>query len=247
MYSFDSKIRYSECDGNCKLRPDALMNYFQDASTFHSEDLGVGVNYLVPHNMIWVLVSWQIEIERYPVLGEVVEICTFPYDFKGFFGYRNFFMRTKEGEILARANTLWTLLSFDSMKPVQPPKEMLEKYPVEPKLEMNYSGRKIVVGDNGTMQEPIVVKKQHLDSNHHVNNTQYISMAMDCREGEAEITGLRAEYKVQAHLNDVLRPYVVADGEHTVVSLRNEEDAVYVNVEFTMRGTAGNDLGKEPQ
>ena len=56
MYSFDSRIRYSECDENCKLRLDALMNYFQDASTFQSENLGVGFSYLVPRNLVWVLV-----------------------------------------------------------------------------------------------------------------------------------------------------------------------------------------------
>ena len=127
MYSFDSRIRYSECDENCKLRLDALMNYFQDASTFQSENLGVGFSYLVPRNLVWVLVSWQVEIIRYPALGEEVEIGTLPYDFKGFIGSRNFCMKTKGGEMLAKANSIWTLLNFDSMKPALPPADMLEK------------------------------------------------------------------------------------------------------------------------
>lgn len=232
MYSYDSRIRYSECDDKCKLKLEALMNYFQDASTFQSEDLGVGLSYLMPRNLVWVLVSWQIEIARYPELGEQVEICTFPTSFKGFMGTRNFFMRTKEGEMLAKANTLWTLLNFDTMKPAMPPAEMLEKYPLEPKLEMRDAGRKIVIGENGEKQEPIVVRKHHLDSNHHVNNAQYVSMAVECLPEDFEIAGLRVEYKVQAHLNDVLVPYVVQDEEKIVVSLRDETDAVYVNVEF---------------
>lgn len=235
MYSYDSRIRYSECDGQCRLKLESLLNYFQDASTFQSEDLGVGLSYLMPRNMVWVLVSWQIEIERYPVLGEWVEICTFPYDFKGFMGSRNFFMRTKDGEILAKANTLWTLLNFDTMKPTMPPEDMLEKYPLEPRLEMNYAGRKIVVGEDGAKCEPIVVRKQHLDSNNHVNNAQYVSMAVECLPETFEIAGLRVEYKVQAHLNDVLVPYVVKNGDKVVVSLRDEQDTVYVNAEFTAR------------
>lgn len=209
------------------------MNYFQDASTFQSEDLGVGINYLLPRNLVWVLVSWQIEIERWPILGEHVEICTFPHDFKGFMGSRNFFIQTKEGEMLAKANTLWTLLSFDTMKPAMPPADMLEKYPVEPCLEMNYAGRKIAVGENGEKKSPIVVCKRHLDSNHHVNNAQYVSMAAEYLPVEFEMTGLRVEYKAQAHLGDVLVPYVVQEQKRVVVSLRNEQDTVYVNVEFT--------------
>lgn len=211
------------------------MNYFQDASTFQSEDLGVGISYLTPRNLVWVLVSWQIEIARYPQLGERVEICTFPYDFKGFMGSRNFFMRTREGEMLAKANTLWTLLNFDTMKPAAPPEDMLAKYPLEPRLEMNYAGRKILIGDKGEKQKPMVVCRQHLDSNHHVNNAQYVTMAVESLPEGFEIAGLRVEYKMQAHLNDVLVPYVVKDKEKVVVSLRDEKDAVYVNVEFMSR------------
>jgi len=199
MYSFDSRIRYSECDENCKLRLDALMNYFQDASTFQSENLGVGFSYLVPRNLVWVLVSWQVEITRYPALGEEVEIGTLPYDFKGFIGSRNFCMKTKGGEMLAKANSIWTLLNFDSMKPALPPADMLEKYPVEPRLDMNYEGRKITVNDGGACEDPIVVQRQHLDSNNHVNNAQYIIMAIQYLPQDFEVRNLRVEYKKQAH------------------------------------------------
>lgn len=231
MYSFDSRIRYSECDGNCKLRMDALMNYFQDASTFQSESLGVGFSYLVPRNLVWVLVAWQVEIYRYPALGEEVEIGTLPYDFKGFIGSRNFWMKTKTGELLAQANSIWTLLQFDSMKPVLPPADMLDKYPVEPRLDMNYEGRKVAVGDGGSYEEPTVVQRQHLDSNNHVNNAQYISIALQYLPEEFPIGHLRAEYKKQAHLGDVLVPYVIIEENKIIVSLRDDAGAVYVNVE----------------
>ena len=46
MYTFDSRVRYSEVgvDGNLTLI--ALLEYFQDCSTFHSEDIGLGMDYL---------------------------------------------------------------------------------------------------------------------------------------------------------------------------------------------------------
>ena len=43
MYAFDSRIRYSETDSEGYLTLDALLNYFQDCSTFHSEDVGLGI------------------------------------------------------------------------------------------------------------------------------------------------------------------------------------------------------------
>lgn len=235
MFSFESKIRYSECDASRKLSPEALLNYFQDCSTFQSETIGAGFDYLLSRNLAWVLASWQIVVHRYPRLMEEVVVGTLPYDFKGFLGSRNFLMKTKEGEMLATANSLWTLLDFSTMKPAIPTAEHLEKYPVEPKLDMEYAGRKIVVGNDGETREPIVVRKQHLDSNNHVNNGQYISIAGDYLPEGFDIYQIRAEYKKQAHLHDVFVPYVVTEDKKIVVSLRDENGAVYMNAEFTAR------------
>ena len=232
MYSFNSRIRYSECDSECLLRLEALLNYFQDASTFQSEELGAGFEYLTPRNLVWVLASWQIDIKRYPALGEKVVIGTHPHDFKGFLGSRNFCMLTEEGEVLAQANSLWTLLNFETMKPTVAPKELIDKYEVEPPLAMEYAGRKIRMDGEAAKEGAIIVRKQHLDSNYHVNNAQYVSMAVDSLPEDFVIGGLRVEYKKQAHLNDVLIPYVVKQEKRVMVSLRGEDDEVYVNIEF---------------
>lgn len=42
MYEMKARIRYSEVGTDGKLMLSALVNYFQDCSTFQSEDLGVG-------------------------------------------------------------------------------------------------------------------------------------------------------------------------------------------------------------
>lgn len=232
MYTFDSRIRYSELDCEGKLSMAALLNYFQDASTFHSQDLGVGVDYMKEKNMVWVLCSWQIVVEKYPHLGDCVTIGTVPYDFKGFMGSRNFVMYARDGERLAVANTLWSLLDLNTGKPIAPNKEMLEKYVTGEKLPMDYAPRKIVIPEGGIKLEPIVVKKHHLDTNNHVNNGQYVDMAMEYLPADFTIGQMRAEYKKQAFLNDCLYPYAAQDGDKCVVCLADEEGRTYVSVEF---------------
>lgn len=235
-YTFDGKIRYSETDSEGRLTLAALLNYFQDCSTFQSEMLGMGVKYMKEHHLVWVLSSWQIVVERYPMLCEDVQIGTFPYDFKSFMGSRNFFMKNKEGKYVAKANSLWSLLNTETMKPVAAPKDMVERYGLEPKLEMDYASRKIAVPEGGIQGEAIIVKKHHLDTNHHVNNGQYVTMAMDCLPEESVvkrgIRQLRAEYKMQAFLGDKMYPYIVEAEDGMIVSLRSEEGKPYVNVEL---------------
>lgn len=232
MYAFDSRIRYSETDSEGELTLNALLNYFQDCSTFHSEDVGLGIGYMKEIGQAWVLSSWQIVVDRYPKLGEKVKIVTLPYELKGFLGYRNFAMLDEEENYLAKANSLWSLLDMTTGKPVAVNEAMHKGYGIDEKLDMDYAPRKITVPEGGQMLEPIVVKKHHLDTNHHVNNGQYVSIAMEYLPDGFLIHQMRAEYKKQAFLDDVLYPCVVSVESGYVVSLRDEEGRPYVSVEF---------------
>lgn len=238
MYTFDSRIRYSEVDSEGRLTMAALINYLQDSSTFQSEDLGLGVEYLKETHLVWVLCFWQIIVERYPVLGEKVTIGTQPYDLKGFLGYRNFAMLDEKGNYIAKANSLWSLLNTETGKPTAVPEVMTERYTRAPKLEMEYSSRKIAVPGESVQQEPLTVKKHHLDTNHHVNNQQFLDMAMDFLPESFCIGQVRAEYKKQAFLHDVLIPWVTEEGGRTVVKLADEAGGAYMIAEFLRKEQA---------
>ncbi len=232
MYTFDSRIRYSETDSEGKLTMASLINYFQDCSTFQSEDLGLGLAYLKEMHMVWVLSSWQIAVERYPVMGERVTVGTLPYSLKGFLGYRNFFLKDERGEFLAKANSLWSLLDTGTNKPTAIPEAMTEGYRLEERLAMDYAPRKITVPAGGELREPVTVKQHHLDTNHHVNNQQFIDIAMDYLPEGFAIRQVRAEYKRQAFLGDILMPRVSQREDSVWVTLENQEESPYVVAEF---------------
>ena len=232
MYTFEGRIRYSETDSEGKLTMASLINYFQDCSTFHSEELGLGVEYLKAEHLVWVLSAWQIVVERYPGLCERVMIGTQPYDMKGFLGYRNFAMTDMAGNYLARANSIWSLLDTGTGRPVAVPEEMRKGYGLGERLEMEYAPRKSTVPGQGALHEPLVVKKHHLDTNYHVNNQQFIDMAMEYLPEDFCVGQVRAEYKKQAFLDDVLMPRVSQAGEKWYVALEDGEGRPYVTVEF---------------
>ena len=94
---------------------------------------------------VWVLSSWQIVVNRYPKLGEKVKIVTLPYELKVFLGYRNFAMLDEQGEYLAKANSLWSLLDVGTGKPVMVNEAMHKGYEIDEKLDMEYAPRKIAV------------------------------------------------------------------------------------------------------
>lgn len=235
MYQFQSRIRYSEIGENEELTLESLLDYFQDCSIFHSEDIGLGLSYLSEIHQAWMLSAWQICVNRYPRLCEEIIIGTAPYDFKGFLGFRNFEMKTTDGEVLAYANSIWTLMDAERMLPAKPDQNMLDGYVLGEKYDMEYAPRKISLPANAMPAESFLVRPHHLDTNHHVNNGQYVRMAMDFIPKDFFVTQLRAEYKEQAVLDDCVYPLVAKNKDATIytVSLNNENERPYCIVELT--------------
>ena len=98
MYSFSNRVRYSEVNSEKELTLPSLLDYLQDCCTFESEDFGVGVDYLAKEQVAWILSSWEIKVYRYPQMGQHIKVSTWPYAFRGFYGYRNFRIEGEDGE-----------------------------------------------------------------------------------------------------------------------------------------------------
>ncbi len=240
MYTFNSRIRYSEVDSKAVLTLESLIDYFQDCSTFQTQQGPATMQYLAQKNVAWVVNSWQIEIFRMPELCEEVTIGTLPHTLKGAMGVRNFFMDTIEGERLAIANSVWTLYDFKKGVPSRITEEIIETYPLDEKLEMDYKNRKITIPDGISYNgEEIVVRKHHLDTNNHVNNGQYIRMALDSIDHpNGNIISMRADYRKQALLGDILYPVIIkseaSDALTYTVSLNDNTGAPVCVVELEL-------------
>lgn len=235
MYTWDSRVRFSEIGEDKRLTLDGILNYFQDSSTFHSEDIGNGMEVVESLQRVWVLSSWQIVVNEYPKIGEHIKLGTWPYDFNRFLGGRNFIMYGDDGRVLAYANSLWTYLNSENGRPARVDDRILELYTLEPKYDMDYADRKIALPEEMTAQNAFPVEVYHLDTNHHVNNGQYVKMAGAYLPHGFEIAQMRAEYKKSALLGDMIYPKVAVETDKVVVSLDDKAGNAFTVVEFTKR------------
>lgn len=231
MYSFSTKVRYSEVDASLQLSYPSIINYFQDCSIFHSEDLGIGIDFLKEAHRVWLLNSWQIKIHRLPQFNETLNVNTWPYDFKSMFGYRNFTLTDREDNLLVAANSIWVFADTTTGRPVKPDPDYAARYPLDPPLPMESVPRKIEIPATGTAAAPIPVTVSHLDSNQHVNNGQYVAMASALLP-HADYRNLRVEYKKAAQLGDTIYPRISLQDEVCTVVLAAEDGTPYAVAEF---------------
>ncbi len=232
MYSFKSRVRYSEVDKEKKMDMYSIINYFQDCSIFQSEDIGLGLAYLEKNKRVWLMHAWQIIINRFPVLGEEITISTWAYDFNNMYGYRNFMIEDSHGQLTAAANSIWVYMNTESRRPAKITEREIQGYNSEKKIDMDYAPRKISITGNMTALTGFPVIRSNIDTNNHVNNGQYIKMAEEFLPNGYRIKQMRAEYRMSAVLGDIITPMVCKEENTYTVVLANTEGKPFTIIEF---------------
>lgn len=231
-YTFGSRIRYSELGQDGQLALGSIVNYFQDCSTFQSEDIGLGLKTLEARQRAWMLSAWQLDISRYPALGEQVTIGTWAYGFNAMYGFRNFMLADEAGNYLVKANSQWFLYDLTAKRPMKLTPEDCAAYGEEEKLDMEYLPRKVPVPKEYEALPSFTIRRFHIDTNQHVNNGQYVQMALECIPAGLPIKRMRAEYKKAAVLGDLVVPRLTAHENGFTVVLSDALGAAYAVVEL---------------
>lgn len=216
MYRYKEYVSYSHSDEEGHLRLGSIIDSFQDCSQLHSEVAGVSVDRLWEIHAGWQIVSWQIVVNRYPKFGEEIYVGTWPHNFNGVIGARNYVMETLEGERLVTANSGWVLVNLDTHRVMGIPKEIAECYEVEPAAEMEKVSRKVALPKDMDTLEKLLVPKRSKDTNGHMNNSYYVHFAGEHLPEERKVRQLRVEYKQGSYV-----------GEQLLLSGKWEEDKFY--------------------
>lgn len=232
MYTFDSRIRYTEINHfKGTMNPSSIINYFQDCSTFQSEDLNLGLSYLQDKKRVWLLASWNLQILNQGTLGDYITVGTWPYAFKGFYGYRNFIMRDNRNNVLSIADSIWVYMDVERGCPVKVPEDN-GGYVLEPAYPMEQKDRKIALPKDFVRLSSFPVIKSNIDSYNHVNNGQYIKMAEEFLPDSFIVSNMRVEYKIQALLGDIIYPRISHTDNKYYIVLDSKDQKPFAIVEF---------------
>lgn len=234
MYLMETTVRYSACGADRRTRLSDILDYLQDTCTFQAEELGVGLDFMQARQTAWVLNSWQADVIRYPVFGETIRISTWPYDFHGFLGYRNFKMEDADGNAIVLANSVWVFMDLQKNRPARIAPEVTAAYQTLPGLNMEYMDRKIpdTEADRSEEKEPFSVPRYFIDTNRHVNNAKYILLAEEFFPSGFQPARIRTEYRKPAVYGDVLYPFVSKRPRCLSVRLNGADGKPYTMMEF---------------
>ena len=243
MYTFKSTVRFSETGKDSKLTIPHLISYFQDCSTLHGNKAGLDRKKLIKMERAWFLSSWQIVINKRPGIDEKIEVETRAYEIRGFYGLRNFIMYNEAKEVCAYANSIWFDVDTKKGRPVKYEQKDGTGFEIDEEFPMEKADRKIIIPENADKTikgDRLKVRESHLDSNYHMNNREYVRIALDFMPDSFDIDDLRqirVEYKKAAVLDEIMVPvyYFDVENKKIFVSLENEAGENFAKVEFELR------------
>ena len=189
--------------------------------------------YFTEQNMAQLLATRQVEIVRVPEYKEELTVTTSVYGMKPMFGFRNTFIYDAQGKPCYKTWSMGAFVDKAVGKLKRVDDATIQSMTLDPKLDMNYKDRRIILPKNsGEVLEPIKVLRADIDYNKHMNNANYVRMAMELLPENFVISGLRVEYRVAAKLGDMLKPTIFksADGIIVSLSIGSEVSAI---IEFT--------------
>lgn len=232
MYEMNLRVRYSETDLLRRLHLHHLLDYFQDAATFHSIDLGLGKWGDYVEGRVWYLLAWDVTVYRYPIIGEYLRVVTDPYKMKGFYGYRRFFLKDEEDTVIATGESIWVLMDIEKKLPVRISEELTRLF-VKPESDGTIRiKRKLSEKGEWEKFSAFEITEIFLDSNHHVNNAFYVQWARMVLAEDLEISRLRVDYRQSSLEGDILHMYYCTDGNIHRVKFTNQNDVLIALVEM---------------
>ena len=209
MYSLNYRVTTSTCDSEGRLKLYSALQMMQDCSEMWIDSEPGVKQYFMEQNMAQLLATRQVEIVRVPKYKEELTVTTSVYGMKPMFGFRNTFIYDAQGYPCYKT---WSMGAF-----------------------VDKSAGKLKRVDDATiasMTLAIRVLRADIDYNKHLNNANYVRIAMELLPENFVVSGLRVEYRVAAKLGDCLTPtiYKIADGMIVSLSIGSEVSAI---IEFT--------------
>ncbi|CAK9145175.1 unnamed protein product [Ilex paraguariensis] len=200
---------------------ESILNLLQETALNHvwmSGLLGDGfgaTHGMMRNNLIWVVSRMQLQVDHYPIWGEVMEIDTW-VGASGKNGMRrDWLLRSHAtGLVFARGTSTWVMMNQQTRRLSKMPDEVRAeispwfiekqaiKYEIPEKIEKLDDKAKYV-------NSGLKPKRSDLDMNHHVNNVKYVRWMLETIPDEFledhQLSGIVLEYRRECGSSDTVQ------------------------------------------
>ena len=216
-----------EMDQQGRLSIVSAINYFQESAWRNAGALGFGFNDLALKGRFWILSRMYVEMYRYPLWGDAIQLETWPKGVESLFALRDFRFKSADGkELLGAGVTAWLIIDETTHR-LQRIDQVCGDMPIYPQHAVEHKLGKIALAPTMTPQARIVAGYIDVDVNQHVNNVCYLNWAVNNLPVDSKTITVRSaelNFLSEARLHHPIEILYGNDSEQAwICSLRNPD------------------------
>lgn len=228
--------RVNEYDKSGKLGLHSLIGLIEDIGAKHSDSVGDNIFESGLKGISWVLVEWNIKINRLPDYTKELYLETWPICKKAeLITKREFEIKDKDGNVYIAACEKLVLQDFNKQQLIKVTPEMLEKYVPEQELKNEFDFSKLREPESYDFEKQLNIRKTDIDFNNHVHNSYYLDYALDITENLEDVREIRILYKQPLKLGEkAIIKRKSEDGKHIVAIYKEDTLCTLVKIKTSL-------------
>lgn len=207
IFSKNFPLTAGDFDCYDRIKPYAVLNYFQEVAAAHSVILNAGYEDLLAQNKIWVLLKTRYQIESQPKLSKTLKITTWPLPAEKIYYGREYLIQDENENILIKGSSIWAILNLKTetvtLEKWKFPGTFVKQRLFEDKMVKDTSpAYSLKVGAHPVMPSEI-------DHNRHMNNAMFANVVYDTLDlgYDEEIRQMEIHFESQAKKGMVIETY----------------------------------------
>jgi medium-chain acyl-[acyl-carrier-protein] hydrolase len=190
----DFMVHSYETNLNGNLKLNCLVQWFSEIAWQHVKILKIGFDDLLSNNRFWVLLNYDIKINKLPKWQQIVKLKTSPSGIIDFYFTRDFLLTDNNGDILASASSTWLILNKQTRRIVIPKGEEFAALNIIPPSDSNRKFDKLKAQTDFTEKHNFIARFMETDINLHINNAVYVMWLEEIIRQRHSIQRLKIQY-----------------------------------------------------
>lgn len=200
FYKEECNTRFIDYDKNELLRPESILDLFEDICSKHSDSEKRGIFKTSRDNETWLVLKWHVKINKYPSYGEKLFAVTWVQDTKSTATFkRNFLLLDDNNNELVEALAVMARYSRKDKQLIRVEKEEREIYEPEKRALFPPIVKMEKAPKEYSYIYPFQTRRSDLDYNGHIHNTCYLSYALEALPEDVLEKGFPSEFHIAYH------------------------------------------------
>lgn len=228
IYSNTFTVNFCDVGENNELTNKGILRLMQELAGQHSNSVGIGLNDTPKTGFAWIILNWKLKVYMRPKWNEKLIISTWTKCEKSLFCYRDLKICDKNSNVIAVAKSKWVLFDVNKKRISKVPEYVQEKFPDSDESVFNEKiDEKLKEPANSKFVYEYKIQKRDIDTNHHVNNLNYLDYAIEALPENitnTDFSNVEIMYKHEAKLRDTITIFISNPNQNEyILTIKNKQ------------------------